>query len=364
MKIAMLADLFPPKHVGGTEIATFNIAQELAKRGHEVHVLTSSDIGISNESFYGSFNVHRFKWSKIKFLGAICFWIKLFLYIRELNPDIIHSQGVIIGAPAFCAKKLLKKPYIIYSQCSLSLYPSISKKLMFPILENADNVIALTMNMKKELSQKFNINNIRVISNGINLNHSKLDKVKSISNDEKIILSVARLRPEKGVEYLIKAIKIVLQKHAEIKLIIVGDGPEKEYLSRLVNEEGLKRNVHFTGDIPNEKVYEYYAMATIFVLPSLSEGFGLVLLEAMATGTPIIATNVCGLSEIIENGKNGFLVNPKNPNELAKGIIYLLENPKLRKKISKNNKNNSKDYEISVSIDKLETVYNEICKKT
>ena len=122
-----------------------------------------------------------------------------------------------------------------------------------------------------------------------------------------------RNRSKKGVKYLIETLNIIKNKNKNIRLFIVGDGEEREYLEKLVKELTLEDYVRFIGKIPNERVLEYMVASDIFILPSLSEGFPVTFLEAMASGLPIITTNVRGLSEIIIDGENGFLVDPKSP---------------------------------------------------
>ena len=114
------------------------------------------------------------------------------------------------------------------------------------------------------------------------------------------------------------------------------------------------------GKVPNEVVPQYMAAADILVLPSLSEGFPVVIVEAMASGLPIITTNVTRLPEIVHNGENGFLVEPKNPAELAEKILLLLQDDGLRGRIAQNNRRRAKDYTWEKVIDKLEEVYQKV----
>jgi len=147
------------------------------------------------------------------------------------------------------------------------------------------------------------------------------------------ILFVGRLTKQKGVEILLKAIKILKNKHSRnLKIAIVGDGDLKENLNDLTAELGLNKEVKFLG--VREDINGLMDSAKIFVLPSRWEGFGLVIVEAMSNMLPVIATNVGGIPEIIENGKDGLLVPPENSGALARAINSLLENEKLREKLS------------------------------
>ena len=363
MKIAILVLLFPPKWLAGTEIATYNIAKYLAKRGHEVHVITTLDEGLPKENMEEGFYVHQIFLRKIRFLGVISFWLKIFWHLKKIKPDIVHVQSVGIGIPAFLSKKILEKPYIVWGRGSdIYLPDKFTKSISKLVLKNADAVIALTGDMKKKM-QKFCDKDISVIPNGIDLerfsNLSKEDirKKLKIKEDEKVIIFVGTLRPVKGVKYLIKAMKIISPKNANTRLMLVGDGDERGNLEKLVKGLSLEEYVKFVGKVPNEKVPEYMAASDVFVLPSLSEGFPVTVLEAMASGVPIIATNVGGLPEIIKDGENGFLVEPKNPEKIAEKVLLILEDDGLRERISRNNKEKVKGYSWESVIERLEKVY-------
>ena len=148
------------------------------------------------------------------------------------------------------------------------------------------------------------------------------------------ILFVGRLTKQKSVEILLKAIKILKNKHSRnLKIAIVGDGELKENLNNLTVELGINREVKFLG--VRKDVKELMVSSKIFVLPSRWEGFGIVIIEAMSNMLPVIATNVGGIPEIIENEKDGILVPPENPKALAQAISNLLEDKELREKLSK-----------------------------
>jgi len=363
MKIAILVSGFPPKWLAGMEIATYNIAKHLARRGHEVHVITTLDEGLPKESMEEGFYVHRIFWRKIRFLGVISFWIKIFWCLKNIKPDIVHVQSIGMGIPGFLAKIFLKKPYVVWGRGSDIYLPSTFKNTISKlVLRNAGAVIALTEDMKNEM-RKFCDRDIFVIPNGINLNKFKnLSKVNirsklKIKEDEKVVIFVGTLRPVKGVKYLIKAMEIIIQKNTNTRLMLVGNGEDRGKLEKLVKEFVLEKHVIFVGKVPNEKVPEYMVASDVFVLPSLSEGFPVVILEAMASGLPIVATKVGGLPEIIKDGENGFLVEPKNPKEIAEKVLLLLEDDELRERISRSFKEKVKNYSWESVVKRLEEVY-------
>lgn len=365
MKIVITVPLFPPKWLAGTEIATYNIAKHLARRGHEVHVITSLDKGLPKESMEERFHVHRISWGKIRFLSVVSFWVKTFWCLKKIKPDIVHIQSVGMGIPGLLAKTFLKKPFVVYGRGSeVYLHSTFKSTLSKLVLKNAGDVIALTEDMKNEM-QKFCDRDILVIPNGIDpevfkdLSGEMARTRLEIGDNASVILFVGRLHPVKGVGYLIESIGIVKNKNRNVRLFLVGDGEERIYLENLVKDLVLDDYVRFIGAVPNEKVLEYMVAADVFVLPSLSEGFPVVILEAMASGLAIITTKVGGLPEVIKNKENGFLVEPKNPEEIAENILLLLEDDELREGISRNNMKIVGEYTWESVVGRLERVYRE-----
>lgn len=362
MKIAIMVPLFPPRWLAGTELATWNIARHLARRGHEVHVITTRDAGLTRESMEEGFLVHRLNYLKARFLGPLLFSIKTLLALRKINPDIIHAQSVLPGLYALVAKKVLGKPYI-FSERGAVYFPSLFHNQIFKLaLRNADAALALTGDMK-EAMQKICRREIHVVPNGIdlerfeNLSKDEMRLKLQVKIDERLVIFVGRFRPEKGVEYLIKAMEIIRQGDCSIKMVLAGEGPEEPHLKRLTAQLNLEDCVAFVGQIPNEKVPQYMAAADILVLPSLSEGFPVVILEAMASGLPIVTTRVTGLPEIIRDGENGLLVEPRNPPQIAEKVLLLFRDDALKEKISRNNKEEAKKYSWEAVVQKLEEIY-------
>jgi len=361
MKISIFVSMFPPERLGGTEIATFNIAKSLSKN-HEVHVFTTLDEGLPIESFIEGFYVHRILWSKIRFFGGLLFWINTVRLLIKINPDILHAQNTGMGKYVFLLSKLFRKPYVIYARGSdvNSLFMEKKDRVLELSLKNADAVISLTDDMKSKIREVCN-REIFVIPNGIDLNKfeglskEKLRKKFGLNKTEKTILYVGTLRPIKGLKYLIEAMKIINDKN--IKLLLVGRGEERRHLEKLVKKYEIENIVTFVGRVPNKEVFEYMAASDVLVLPSLSEGFPNVILEAMASGLPIVATKVGGVPKIVNNEENGFLVDPKNPKQIYEALLLLFKDKKLREKISKINKLEAKKYSWKNVIDKLDELY-------
>jgi len=161
------------------------------------------------------------------------------------------------------------------------------------------------------------------------------DRLNFKANKYYDIIFVGRLEKQKGVDVLLKANQILKEKyHRKLRVAIVGDGSLRNYLKKLSIQYDIDESINFLG--VRKDVLEFMRKASIFVLPSRWEGFGLVLLEAMSVGVPVIATKVGGIPEIIEDSKDGILVEPENPTELANTILKLLDDEKLRDRLSRN----------------------------
>ena len=356
MKIAILVNLFPPKWLAGTEIATYHLAEHLAQHGHEVHVITSLDEGLPEKSCEKGFHIHRLPRVRIRFVGVLAFWVDIVRTLQKIKPDIVHAQSFGSGVPALLSDRLLKIPYLIYGRGSDVYLPGWFTKLTAKlILKNASAVIALTKHMK-EAMQAIYSRDVIIVPNGINLNEVAEREAEG-GNPGKKILFVGRLHPVKGTQYLLGAMSIVHRELPEAKLILVGDGEEREHLETLTDNLGIRECVEFAGRVPHERVEGYMNQAEVFVLSSLSEGFPVTILEAMACGLPVVATRVGGVPDIIEDGANGYLIDTMNQEQMAEALLKLLRDEELRKGISEKNRVTAEKYRWDTVVVTLEGIY-------
>ncbi|HAF61732.1 MAG TPA: glycosyl transferase family 1 [Anaerolineaceae bacterium] len=345
MRIVIIVFYFLPKWVAGTEIATQNIAEHLAKIGHDVHIITSHDEGLPYLNQENGFYVHRISSSRIKIIGGLSFWLRILFEVHKIKPDIVHVQALNMGMPALFSKIFLKIPYVVWCQGSEIYMPDLFTRVVGKsILKNASAIIALTKNMQVKLHDIYN-GKTYVIPNGINLKlYHNFSTCSKGSRNSKNIVFVGRLHPIKGVQYLLRAMQKILDEAPNAFLTIVGDGDDRKQLERLAEDLNISSHVEFIGQVPSEAVPEYICRADIFVLPSLSESFGIVNLEAMACGLPIVASRVDGIPDVIKDGVNGYLVDAKNPDSIAEKVLLLLKNDRVRTKISTNNREEVRKY--------------------
>jgi len=360
MKIAF--DLSQDKWLGGTEVATYRIARELAERGHDVYIITRYSKGLPRRQTKDGFTIIRTPRWRIPILGTLVYCFLACFKLRHIKPDIIHEQGFgILGL--FC-KMFTRTPYIVWGR-GLRFAEGFTywEKLMAKIiLSKASAIIAQTKYMKNQIEEICS-KNITVLPNGVDVTRfmrispQAVRQELSIGEKCKIILFVGNLLPIKGVEYLIEAMTKVVQNYPESRLVVAGVDFQSGKLQELAQEKNLQGKVVFAGFIPPDRIPEYMVAADVFVLPSLSEGFPNVLLEAMAAGLPIVATRVGGLPEIVTEGENGFLVEPRNSQQLAEKIMLLLQDEEIRKGFSTNNIKKAEQYSWSKIVTSLEEVY-------
>jgi len=177
-----------------------------------------------------------------------------------------------------------------------------------------------------------------MVSNAFNPNVSKELK-KFLNPTGKIVLTICRISPQKGLEYLIEAFKEIAEKIPDVKLVIKAYSSERKYeqkLLRIIDEYKLRNHIKIIKEmIPYSELPKYFAAADVFVLPSVSEGMGVVLLEALATGVPVVASRVGGIPDIIVHEYNGLLVKPRDPKGLAEAIIRILTDDKIKRQLIK-----------------------------
>jgi glycosyltransferase involved in cell wall biosynthesis len=179
-----------------------------------------------------------------------------------------------------------------------------------------------------------------IIPMGIHMDKFNQKKPRSILQDKYelndfTILFVGRLAEVKGVKYLLEAAKQIADRGMGFKLLVVGDGPLKTEFESFVNENQLKGQVIFVGWVDSTELNEYYNAADVFVGPSLSEPQGLVFVEALASGTPVVASNVGGIVDIVRDGVNGYLVEPGSSRAIAEKLEYLIQNRSMLTQLGK-----------------------------
>jgi len=285
--------------------------------------------------------------------------------IDSEKADIVHLHGYSAANFGRVAAKLRKIPNIVHEHAVLKVQPHqyIADKLLSGL---TDTAIAVSGNVRDFMikSRSVPASRVKVIGNGIKLGRFKrLDDTAreskrrelGLPDDSRVLGSITRLREEKGNEYMIRAVALVLEQVQDFTLLIVGDGPLREKLERLVSKLGIEQHVRFLGfrsDVP-----EFLSLFDIQVIPSLTEGFPLSLAEAMAAGNAVVATEVGGMKEIGRDGETVMFVQPSDPEDIAQKITTLLQDDELARRISNNAFEYSSVFGIEHCVEQLEQEY-------
>lgn len=377
-KIFRVTDSFPPPWTGLSP-ATYELSAAQARQGCEVHVIAKYAKGANNVDQKAPFIVHRIR------AKLIVFEIMAFLKFISLNKrykfDLIHSHG-----SSFFFFHLLRKLYPKWHIFKIPVFVSVHnireyqdqiyrQADFFSAAENilgvklkelrkkkekmlrrhkwekirqrvsyqdADCLLPVSEGLKNALINIYSISpqKIYTVYNGVS--SFVLQQLKQIERPyifpkkEKSILFVGRTIGTKNEVSLLLAMPKILNHCPQTKLILIGDGYWHSTLRQISNKLSLSENVIFIRHVKHEEIVNFYKSSDIFVFPSFSEGFPKVLLEAMACGLPIIATNVDGNNELVIDGYNGYLVPPNDPDSIAGKVVSLLQNEEKSIKLGEN----------------------------
>ena len=236
------------------------------------------------------------------------------------------------------------------------------------IVKKADCIRAVSSLVKDDLVSKIGISRERIVTFPVFTNIDKFmssskttmvrDKYKRFDS---IVIFIGSLIRRKNIEAFINAASEVVKSHPRTLFLIIGEGPEKMRLLNMVDRLGLRQNVKFKGKVAHQYLPSYYQASNLFVLPSKEDGWGLVVVEALASGRPVIVSNACGTKDIVDRANCGFVFPANRPDILAQKIIYLLDNPKLGLEMGERGKEYVKQ---AMDIHKNAYKYKEMYQKT
>jgi len=371
MTIVFLTRGFYPQKKGGVELFTYEASKRLTGGPLQIYVITEYLERTKHLETLNKVFIQRIKFVRtpIYIVNSLLYFFKVFRTIRAMKPDVIHAcQTNFNGVYGAFIAKILPIKIIIHEHGKFFDLP-IWHKVFFAkaALWNADCLLAPSKGLAQEM-EKLAKREVRVIPNAVDLeDYIGLTKKKAreelgISENKRIVLFVGRLTPVKSLDTLISSIDIVKREVENVELILVGEGESEKNLRNLVSEKNLGNVVTFVGDVKHGLIPTYMAMCDVFVLPSNRESFGIVLLEAMAAGKPCVASNVGGIPEIIEDKKNGILVNPGDKHKLADAIKRVLEEKEIADFYGRNNRIKAKDFSWGKVIGELRNVYEELVR--
>jgi len=335
MKVLMLSYEFPPLGGGGAKVV-YGLTKEIARLGHEIDIVTMGFRGLPRHEMINGTNIYRVPCLRTS--ESICSTPEMVSYalsaipmvlrlIKSKHYDINHTHFIFPdGLVSYLLKKITKLPYIItahgsdvpgYNPDRFRIEHKILSPLWKKIVNDADQLVCLSEALKSLVNKHYSGDKISVIPNGIDI-----DRFQPIKNKQKRILIVSRMFERKGIQYFLKALEGLELAHG---INIVGDGPYLQTLKQMV--DGQSKKIKFWGWLPNtsRELKDLYETSSIFVFPSESENFPMVLLEAMAAGLAIITTKNTGCEEVV--GDSALLVEPRSPIATTEALEKLVDNP-------------------------------------
>ena len=385
MRIAYICQSYPPT-ASGAALVVQRLAKGVAAKGHAVVVLAPSDNGygytervdgldmVRLQSFRNPMRVdHRFTlWSQNE----------IFDRLRRFEPDVLHLHDPLsLGLSGLRSAQKLNIPtlvtihqlpwfissYIAKTQRAKKLVESSLWKYSIWFLKQCEETITPSETIAKIIFMHTGIFP-KVISNGVDLslftpNTIKQNESKELCDkyhicpEHPVILFVGRLDPDKNIDLVLHAAAKVM-KTMHVQLLIVGDGTQREELIQLSKSIGIYQHCCFPGYISkSEDLPGIYRLATVFVTTSEVEIQSSVILEGAASGLPVITVQASSMPELVEDGKNGFLVQPKDINAIAERIVFLLRNPNIIKAMGKAGRILSKRHSNKLFIETHEDIY-------
>ena len=407
MKIAIATAVYYPM-INGVAVFSHNLAAGLADRGHEVMVLCPSQTGNNHTSIIDDVETVYLKSIQAKIYPDQIHQVpkKRRLFYRhgfrvsvfpkreikkaldKFNPDVVHvqvSDPIGLSVVAYARKRgipvvttehnqpdvitdplhmpgFVKKPVDALLSAYFVNRQSKSDFVTMPTKQAIDNLIL-------SRGKEFNVP-VAAVSNGVDLANFKPGKVSDkiykkyeIPKDRPIVLYVGRVDPEKKVGLIIDAFKKAREKVPKALLIVVGDGVDKSRLERKVKEEGISENVRFLGRVLPPDLYELYKIGSLFATASEIETQGIVLIEAAATGLPLIAVDKGAVGEVCISNKNGYLCQPGNVVEIGDAMVKILSDDKLREKFSQNSIKIASEHDFERTLDKFINIYKKVQEK-
>ncbi len=367
MKICLVAKTCDPK-TGGIGRHIFELSNELVENGHEVTVLTIGD-DIPEGLNADVVEVDSRSIDSTTFDPYLAV-PKFYSYLRKNGDsfDVVHAHEIPSLSVYLARKRGLDAKFVYtvhgvaYELISRPFLKPLAKVLHFPerlSVNEADKIVAVSEHAKNETVSHYGVSadKIEAIHNGVDT-----EKFYSSKQFENRILYVGYLIERKGSDIVVDSFADIAEKFPDTELVLVGEGRIEEELKEKVRESGLEDKVEFKKDVSDEELRDLYS-SSIFVMPSKYEGQGIVYVEAMSCGAPVIGCDNSAIPEMIEDSVNGYLID-RDSESLSQALTSILEDDKLRKSMSEASREKAKDFDWNKIAERTETLYRNLVEQS
>lgn len=314
-----------------------------SNRENEVHIISVRDGSVEGAKVYDIGFVELTQKPKkvfVKLLGTLRMIFKIRWLLHRIRPDLVHIH-FLYNHPVVFAFKGVRN--LIISTWGADIVvdnppETIRRRLYKTFLLKQARAVTASSHFLAEATAGYTDpgKKIEIIPFGVD--PGMFTQSKKSQGDGVGLSFIKRLEPKYGPEFLIRALPMIVQKHPKVRVLIVGGGSLEPDLRQLASRLGVSDKVDFVGPVPHSEVPHYLRLTDILVMPSIyhSETLGVVAIEAMAMGIPVVASRVGGVPEVVGDGTTGFLVPPGAPQEISKAVLNLIEDPALRKQMGEN----------------------------
>jgi 1,2-diacylglycerol 3-alpha-glucosyltransferase len=377
MHIAFFSNYYLPV-VNGVVRSVDTFRQELSRLGHNVFIFAQQDNDYEDDNPF----IYRYPALSLPLSTSVPAAIPVSAFIDRLLPslklDVIHSHHpILLGQTAAKKASELELPlvftfhtqyqeYIHYFPLPQEIVQDFLKDLvqnwLVDYMRQCQHVVIPSESMRNVLEQDYGLRaRYTVVPTGIQVDRYATADGEGLRKrmkwqEEQVVISIGRLAAEKNWETFLRAAAEVYRDHPTLRVVLIGDGPQREALEDLVNELGMTDRVTFTGEVPFDDIPAYLKAADLFAFASTTETQGLVTMEALAAGLPVAAVDASGTRDVLEDGKQGFLVED-DPQALAAAIKEVLESQKSRDQFHRAALERAKSFDIQHLAEKLLDVY-------
>lgn len=381
MRIAFFTNCYKPL-VNGVVTSISSLKEAYERKGQEAYVFAPRvEDYVDQEK-----NVFRYRsvnlTSKVKYPLPIPLSFRVKKIITEFNPDIVHiHHPFLLSSVAIMYGKRLGIPKILTLHTQYEQYAHYVSPIPERLTQEAIKMIIHNLSYKidcittpsesmRELIRSYGVKNrIEIIPNAIHLisfkeddvfKRTEIKKKYNLKEDDKITLFVGRVASEKSIDKIIKALAIIKKRDiSKVKLLIIGDGPAMDELKQLARTLKIEKDVIFAGTVSYEEIRHYYKMAYVFTIASTTETFGIVTIEALASGVPVLAVKAPGAVDILTDGVDGLLVD-NDVEKFANALEKIIGEPELREKLSRGALKTSEKYSIDTISERMLNLYREV----